>query len=157
VVTAVPRLVWFSGTVRPADRAPAAAVESVTVSVYRDETGGEPIWQETQNIVVGAGGRYNVLVGSSTADGLPVALFTSGQPRWLSVQFDRGGEPEQPRVQFASVPYALKAIDADTLGGRPASGPRQRAARTRPSRRRPPGRRAASACSSIPPISATPR
>ena len=121
VVTAVPRLVWFSGTVRPADRAPGAAVESVTVSVYRDETGGEPIWQETQNVVVGAGGRYNVLVGSSTADGLPVALFTNGQPRWLSVQFDRGGEPEQPRVQFASVPYALKAIDADTLGGRPAA------------------------------------
>jgi hypothetical protein len=120
-VTAVPRLVWFSGAFSPADRSAAAAVESVTLSVYHDETGGEPIWQETQNVVVGAGGRFNVLVGSVTPHGLPVDLFTSGEPRWLGVKFSRAGEQEQPRVQLASVPYALKAIDADTLGGRPAS------------------------------------
>ncbi|MBI3406411.1 MAG: hypothetical protein HY046_13235, partial [Acidobacteria bacterium] len=30
-------------------------------------------------------------------------------------------EPEQPRVLLVSVPYALKASDADTLGGRPAT------------------------------------
>jgi len=92
-----------------------------TLSVYHDEAGGEPIWQETQNVVIGAGGRFNVLVGSSTSDGLPVRLFSSGQPRWLGVLFIRPGEPEQPRVQLASVPYALKAIDADSLGGKPAS------------------------------------
>jgi trimeric autotransporter adhesin len=28
---------------------------------------------------------------------------------------------EEPRVFFASVPYALKAVDAETLGGRPLS------------------------------------
>ena len=120
-ITAVPRLVWFSGTFRPADGSPSAPVESVTLSVYHDDTGGEPIWQETQNVVVAAGGRFNVLVGSSTPDGLPVDLFTSGQPRWLGVRFNRPGEHEQPRAQLTSVPYALKAIDADSLGGRPAS------------------------------------
>ena len=31
------------------------------------------------------------------------------------------GEVEQPRVLLVSVPYALKAADADTLGGLPAS------------------------------------
>ena len=31
------------------------------------------------------------------------------------------GEPAQPRVLLASVPYALKAADAATLGGLPAS------------------------------------
>jgi hypothetical protein len=121
VVTAVPRLVWFSGAFRPADGSPTAPVESVTLSVYHDETGGQPIWQETQNVIVAASGRFNVLVGSSTPDGLPADLFTSGQPRWLGVRFNRPGEHEQPRMQLASVPYALKAIDADTLGGRPAS------------------------------------
>jgi len=120
-VTAVPRLVWFSGAFSPADGSPAAPVESVTLSVYHDETGGEAIWQETQNITIGSSGRFNVLVGSVTPDGLPVGLFTSGQPRWLGVRFARPGEHEQPRVQLASVPYALKALDADTLGGRPAS------------------------------------
>jgi hypothetical protein len=37
------------------------------------------------------------------------------------VQFQRTGEVEQPRVLLTSVPYALKAVDADTLGGLPAS------------------------------------
>jgi hypothetical protein len=120
-LTAVPRLVWFSGAFRPADGSPVSPVESVTLSVYHDETGGEPIWQETQNVVIGSGGNFNVLVGSATPDGLPVELFISGQPRWLGVLFARTGEHEQPRVQLASVPYALKASDADTLGGRPAS------------------------------------
>lgn len=120
-LTAVPRLFWFSGTFHPAEGSSAAPVESVTLSVYRDETGGEPIWQETQNVVIGSGGNFNVLVGSATPDGLPVDLFTEGQPRWLGVRFVRSGEREQPRLQLASVPYALKAYDADTLGGKPAS------------------------------------
>jgi hypothetical protein len=49
-------------------------------------------------------------------------LFAVGAPRWLGVQFQRAGETEQPRVLLASVPYALKSVDADTLGGIPASG-----------------------------------
>jgi len=31
------------------------------------------------------------------------------------------GQPEQPRVLLAAVPYSLKSSDADTLGGLPAS------------------------------------
>ena len=121
VLPAVPRLVWFAGTFHPADGSPAAPVESVTLSVYHDEAGGEPIWQETQDVVIGARGTFNVLIGSATADGLPLDLFTEGQPRWLGVRFNRSSEQEQPRVRFVSVPYALKAYDADTLGGKPAS------------------------------------
>src|SRR5262245_31201899 len=122
VVTAVPRLMWFSGAFQPADGSPAAPVESVTLSVYRDEQGGRPIWQETQDVVVvGTTGRFNVLLGSTTPDGMPADLFTSGEPRWLGVRVNRHGEHEQARLPLVSVPYALKAIDADTLGGRPAS------------------------------------
>ncbi|HKB09584.1 MAG TPA: hypothetical protein VKD69_02980, partial [Vicinamibacterales bacterium] len=121
VVTAVPRLMWFSGAFQPADGSPAAPVESVTLSVYRDQTGGRAIWQETQDVVVAGTGRFNVLLGSNTPDGMPADLFTSGEPRWLGVRVNRHGEHEQPRLPLVSVPYALKAIDADTLGGRPAS------------------------------------
>ena len=35
--------------------------------------------------------------------------------------FERAGEVEGARVRITSVPYALRASDADTLGGRPAS------------------------------------
>jgi hypothetical protein len=120
-LTPVPRLVWFSGAFRPANGLPIAPVESVTLAVYSDQQGGNLVWQETQNVVVGAEGRYNLLMGSTLAEGLPLDLFTTGEPRWLAVRFNRPDEVDQPRVHLASVPYALKAADADTLGGKPAS------------------------------------
>jgi hypothetical protein len=46
-------------------------------------------------------------------------LFVSGQARWLGVQPE--GQVEQTRIMLLSVPYALKAGDAQTLAGFPAS------------------------------------
>ena len=120
-IAPVPRVVWFSGIFRPADGLSITPVETVTLAVYREPEGADPLWQETQNVVVRADGRYDVLLGSTTAEGLPLDLFASGEPRWLGVRFNRNGESEQPRMQLASVPYALKSADAATLGGRPAS------------------------------------
>jgi hypothetical protein len=119
--TPVPRVIWFSGSFRPQDRLPIAPVESVTFAVYHDQAEGSPLWQETHDVAVNADGGYNVLLGSMTPEGLPLDLFAAGEPRWLGVRFNRTGELEQPRVQLTSVPYALKAADADTLGGKPAS------------------------------------
>ena len=118
---AVPKLVRFSGSFRPADGAPIQTMESVTLSVYRDQTGGDALWHEIQNVVVDADGHYSVLMGATQNEGMPMELFKSGEPRWLGTQFNRPGEAEQPRVLLVSVPYALKAADADTLGGKPAS------------------------------------
>ena len=118
---AVPRLVRFSGSFRPADGTPGHTMESVTLSVYRDQAGGDALWHEIQNVVVDADGHYSVLMGATQNEGMPLDLFASGEPRWLGAQFDRPGEAEQPRVLLVSVPYALKASDSDTLGGKPAS------------------------------------
>jgi hypothetical protein len=117
----VPRVMWVNGVVRPVDGRPVAPTETVTLSVYREKDGGDPLWQETQNVVVRQDGHYDVLLGSTTADGLPLDLFATGEPRWLGVRFDRSGDAEQPRVQLTSVPYALKSADTAMLGGRPAS------------------------------------
>jgi hypothetical protein len=65
------------------------------------------------------GGRFAAYLGASQAEGLPVELFATGEARWLAVQAD--GQAEQPRVLLVSVPYALKAADADTMGGKPLS------------------------------------
>src|SRR5207245_3841386 len=43
----------------------------------------------------------------------------SGEARWLAVQV--AGQPEQPRTLLVAVPYALKAADAQTIGGLPPS------------------------------------
>ena len=117
----VPRVMWVSGVFRPADRQPIAPTETVTLAVYRDQEGGDPLFQETQNAVVRQDGRYDILLGSTTPGELPLDLFANGEPRWLGVRFHRNGEAEQPRWQLTSVPYALKSGDAATLGGRPAS------------------------------------
>ena len=116
----VPKLVRFSGSFHPTSGI-AQTMESVTLSAYRDQTGGDALWHEIQNVVVDADGHYSVLMGATQNDGMPLELFASGEPRWLGVQFNRPGEAEQPRVLLVSVPYALKASDSDTLGGKPAS------------------------------------
>lgn len=62
-----------------------------------------------------------MLLGASHPDGLPPDLFNTGAARWLGVQVQVLGAPEQPRILLVSVPYAMKAGDAETLGGKPLS------------------------------------
>ena len=117
----VPRLINISGVFRPANGQPASAVETVTLSIYADSEGGAPLWQETQTIALDGQGRYALLLGATQADGVPAALFGTGEAKWLGTVFERAGEVEGPRVRITSVPYAIRSADADTLGGRPAS------------------------------------
>ena len=116
----VPRLIYLSGVFRPADGQPPAPVEVVTLAIYADAEGGTPLWQETQSLAVDDKGRYALLLGASQADGIPPAVWTTGA-QWLGTRFERAGEIEGPRVRLTSVLYALRAADADTLGGQPAS------------------------------------
>ena len=118
--TAVPRLITLNGVFHPAIGLPGAN-ENATFSIYKEQQGGLPLWQETQNVVLDANGRYTATLGVAHKEGMPVDLFSSTEPRWLGVQFNRPGEVEQPRYQLVSVPYALKSADAETLGGLPAS------------------------------------
>lgn len=116
----VPRLIRFSGTLTPPSAASGSSnVVHVVFSLYAEETGGTALWQERQNIQLNATGHYTVLLGFTQAEGLPVELFTTGEARWLGVQPE--GEPEHPRVMLVSVPFALKAADAETFGGKPPS------------------------------------
>jgi hypothetical protein len=120
VAPGVPRLVKFNGLLKDSSGNLIANTVGVTFAVYSEQSGGVPLWQETQNVQFSQG-RYTVFLGESTSAGIPAELFASGQPRWLGVKALLPGEEEQPRVLLASVPYALKAVDADTLGGLPAS------------------------------------
>src|SRR5262252_2186711 len=81
--------------------------------------GGAPLWLETQNVTVDLTGHYTVLLGSTKSEGIPVDLFKIQEQRWLGVQMQ--GEAEQPRVLLVSVPYAIKAADAETIAGLPVS------------------------------------
>jgi trimeric autotransporter adhesin len=114
-----PRLVRFSGTAKDLDGNPQTGVIGVTFAFYSEQTGGAALWLETQNVTADSNGHYAALLGSTKPDGLPTDLFTTEQARWVGVQVS--GQAEEPRVLLLSVPYALKAADAETLGGKPAS------------------------------------
>ena len=92
---------------------------ALTFALYSEETGGTALWLETQNITADSNGHYVALLGWTKPDGLPTDVFTSEQARWVGVQIS--GQAEQPRVLLVSAPYALKAGDAETLGGLPSS------------------------------------
>ena len=115
----VPQLVNYSGKPTDEQGRPIAGIAGITFSIYKDQYDGVPLWMETQNIHADAKGNYTVHLGAMSAEGLPLDLFTSGEARWLGVRVNGGEEP--PRVLLLSVPYALKAADAQTLGGLPAS------------------------------------
>lgn len=117
--TTVPRLVNFSGHIVFAPGKRVDAIQGVTFSVYREQDGGAPLWMETQNVSIDARGNYAAQLGATESEGLPLELFNTSESRWLGVRV--AGQEEQPRVLLLSVPYALKAADAETLGGLPAS------------------------------------
>jgi hypothetical protein len=117
--SALPRLVRFSGIAKDPGGNPVTGVAGITFALYAEQTGGAPLWSETQNVQAGRDGHYTVLLGAAKSEGLPADLFTAEQAHWVGVSVE--GQAEQPRILLVSAPYALKAGDAETLGGLPPS------------------------------------
>jgi len=115
----VPHLVLFSGVLKDPDGKAQSGTVGITFGLYKEEQDGSPLWLETQNVQLDAKGHYSVYLGAAKSEGLPSDLFVAGEARWLGVRAE--GQVEQPRILLVAVPYALKAGDAETLGGRPAS------------------------------------
>src|ERR1700728_137733 len=116
----VPPLIQFSNVATDEGGNTLSGAVSITFSFYTSQQGGEPLWTETQNNVpLDPTGHYSVQLGVTKVNGVPTTLFTTGAARWLGVRIAE--QLEQPRVLLLSVPYALKAGDAATIGGLPAS------------------------------------
>jgi hypothetical protein len=116
----VPPLIPFSSVATDEGGSSLSGVVSITFSLYSGQQGGEPLWMETQNnIQLDSTGHYSVQLGITKPAGVPTTLFTTGEARWLGVQIAE--QAQQPRVLLLSVPYALKAGDAATVGGLPPS------------------------------------
>ncbi len=111
----------FSGRALDAQGKPVTGVAGVTFAIYTEQSGGAPLWQETQNLATDAGGHFSALLGSASPAGVSPELFAGGEPRWLAVLTHSPGVSEQPRVLLVSVPYAVHAADSEMLGGKPAT------------------------------------
>src|SRR3990172_8497403 len=66
------RLVRFSGTVQDALGRPRTGMVGITFALYAEQEGGSPLWLETQNVELDDQGRYTILLGSTTSEGLPL-------------------------------------------------------------------------------------
>ncbi len=114
--TSTTRLVPYSGTAVDASGTPQTGAVDLTLALYEERDGGAPLWLETQRVQTDDRGRYLVYLG--TVAPIPQVAFSEERARWLAVKV---GDHELPRVMLVAVPYALRAADADTLGGQPAS------------------------------------
>lgn len=112
--TVVPRLIRFTGQVKG-----STGTIGITFTLHKSQDDTTPLWIETQSVSLDPTGKYTVLLGSTKAEGVPADLFVNGEAQWLGIQVQ--GEKEMPRVLLVSVPYALKAAEADTLAGHAAS------------------------------------
>jgi len=112
----IPLVVKFTGSLRGLQGQSTPAPVGVTFALYKDQAGGAPLWIETQNVLLDSQGRFTVLLGASSGKGIPPNIFASGEARWLGMTPDDG--VERARAMLASVPYAFKAGDAQTIAGR---------------------------------------
>jgi hypothetical protein len=115
-----PTVIPLSGELRAADGQPRTGNVLLVLSLYEGKDDTAPRWIEHQTVTLDAAGRYSVSFGGTREEGLPADLFAGAAgTRWVGLAVE--GEPEQPRVALVSVPYAAKAVSADTLAGKSAT------------------------------------
>jgi hypothetical protein len=112
----VPHYVRYSSSITDAE---AGKSIQLRFALYENQTGGRPVWSEVQTVTPAEAGKYSVLLGAATENGLPQSVFSSAQARWLGISV--GEAQEQARTILLATPYSLKASDAETLAGHPVT------------------------------------
>jgi hypothetical protein len=115
---AVPLSVPYQGLLTYENGQPYNGTVDVTAEIFDANTGGSLLWgpAEFTDVDVENGLLSLVLEGGSPD---LISAIDSNAPLWLS--FEIGGAPMEPRQQILSVPYAIRAGDAATVGGVPSA------------------------------------
>jgi hypothetical protein len=113
---AVPRTIRYAGYLQGSNGTPLSGVVGVRFAIYKDESTTSSIWSESQNVILDSKGHFTAFLGAASPQGVPLDIFESTEARWLGVSTDDG--IERPRMLLTSVPYALAAADAQTVGGK---------------------------------------
>jgi hypothetical protein len=111
----IPKTLSYQGVLTDADGAVVAdANYDLTFKLYDTAIGGTALWTEGQSAAV-VKGVFNVILGSVNPLPLPF-----NKQYWLGVTVGTGSELA-PRIQLTSSAYSLRAVNADSLNGIPAS------------------------------------
>jgi len=105
---AIPKKINFQGRVTDNNNIPYTGSYSMTFRIYDSLTGGNLLWNETQNNITVVKGLYSILLGSVTEMNI---LFDKAY--YMTVELNSNGEIA-PRIPIVPVGYAFRAIYADT-------------------------------------------
>jgi hypothetical protein len=103
----VPAKITYQGRLTDADTGtPLSGAYNMTFRLFNISEGGTELWSEPQGVSVDANGVFSVILGSVN----PLSIDFTG-PVWLEIEV--GGEVLLPRREIVSVPFALRAAEAD--------------------------------------------
>ncbi len=105
----VPHLINYQGKLTDTGGVPLEGSYGLTFRIYDAETGGNLLWEETQNGVVVQKGVFSVLLGSVNNLGL-----TFDKAYFLEIKV--GSEVMSPRQRITSAGYAIRAESLDGPG-----------------------------------------
>jgi hypothetical protein len=122
---AVPLTFNHHGRLLNADDSAVTGTADVTIRFHKQST--DPvgidnlIWEETYTAVPVNNGFYSLVIGDTTAgDSLELDDWDGVEERWMGISIN-GGAEMTPRMRVGATPFALRAEDADALGGEPPS------------------------------------
>ena len=111
---AFPEFLSHQGKIMDSSDTPMNGVNAVTFSLYPGATGGSDLWSETMDVAF-EDGYYSVFLGIDSNNPLELSFF-DGSEIYLGVQVADNDEMV-PRFRIAAVPYAFRALIADSVSG----------------------------------------
>ncbi|MBN2541449.1 hypothetical protein JXI42_01130 [bacterium] len=104
----IPRVISYQGYLTDDESAPLPdGTYSIIFRIFDTETGGIPLWNESQEVELERG-IYNTYLGMTSSLNLPF-----DEPYWLETVVS--GTILTPRVRLSSSPYALNAPHSDSV------------------------------------------
>jgi hypothetical protein len=108
----VPGQINFQGLLLDDQGAPVTGNVAMTFTLFDADTAGSSLWTESHPSVGVLDGVYEVALGSVSP--LSASLLAGGS---VYLEFVVDGETLTPRQRLLAVPYALRANEAESLGG----------------------------------------
>jgi len=111
---AVPHLINYQGRLTDSSGTPLNGTYDLTFRIYDAEAAGNLLWQETHLGALIQKGIFGILLGSVTSLDLPF-----DKQYYLEIKV--GSEVMSPRQRITSAGYAIRAEEAEKLGGKQPS------------------------------------
>jgi hypothetical protein len=107
------RILVLRGTLRDREGKPLSGDIGMLFTIYSRETGGVPMWQESQIVQANERGRFKALIGSMTQEGVPQEVPEAESNLWVDQQVLLPGAATLPRLPLTRTEDGLAAEPID--------------------------------------------